>query len=159
MSNDQLFKTPKDHERGMSLLLDPKTTQDTALTAEQRREYGPEGLLPHVAESSPENSSMANARNLPRESTSVGSNNAEPRRASMHPRNSSAKPAERSIAASSPQISQTLRAEERTATALPNDLGDLEETDIRSLLLSATQNIVDRIYGLFPLSDETSERS
>jgi hypothetical protein len=77
----------------------------------------------------------------------------------MHPRNSSAKPAERSIAVSSPQISQTLRAEERTATALLNDLGDLEETDIRSLLLSATQNIVDRIYGLFPLSDETSERS
>jgi hypothetical protein len=76
----------------------------------------------------------------------------------MHHRNSSAKPAERSIAVSSSQISQTLRAEERTATA-PNDLGDLEETDIRSLLLSATQNIVDRIYGLFPLSDETSERS
>jgi malate dehydrogenase (oxaloacetate-decarboxylating)(NADP+) len=53
MSNDQLFKTPKDHVRGISLLPDPKKTRDTALTAEQRREYGLEGLLPHVAESSP----------------------------------------------------------------------------------------------------------
>ena len=101
---------------------------------------------------------MANAHNLPRESTSVGSENAEPRRASIHPKNSSAKPAQRSIAVSSSQISRTLRAEERTATALPNDLGDLEETDIRSQLLSATQDIVDRIHELFPLSDEPSER-
>jgi hypothetical protein len=102
---------------------------------------------------------MTNSRNLSPKFTSVGSKNAEPKRASIHPKNSSVTPAQRSIAVSSQQILRTLRTEERTGAALPNDLGDLEETDIRSLLLSATQSIVDRIHGLFPLSDEPSESS
>jgi len=47
---NQLFKTPKDYVSGVSMLHDPKKTQDTAFTAEQRREYGLEGLLPHAVE-------------------------------------------------------------------------------------------------------------
>ena len=40
---NQLFKTPKDYVRGIPMLHDPKKTQDTAFTAEQRRENGLEG--------------------------------------------------------------------------------------------------------------------
>ena len=47
---NQLFKTPKDYVRGVPMLHDPKKTQDTAFTVEQRREYGLEGLLPHAVE-------------------------------------------------------------------------------------------------------------
>jgi hypothetical protein len=40
-------KTPKDYVRGISLLHDAKKTQeDTAFSAQQRQEYGLDGLLP-----------------------------------------------------------------------------------------------------------------
>jgi malate dehydrogenase (oxaloacetate-decarboxylating)(NADP+) len=45
---NQLFKTPMGHLRGISLLHDSTKTHDTAFTANERREYGLEGLLPHA---------------------------------------------------------------------------------------------------------------
>jgi malate dehydrogenase (oxaloacetate-decarboxylating)(NADP+) len=48
----QTTKTrPTDGPRGQALLDDPVTNKGTAFTAEERREYGLEGLLPHAVES------------------------------------------------------------------------------------------------------------
>ena len=48
----QTTKTPPtDGPRGQALLNDPVTNKGTAFTAEERREFGLEGLLPHAVES------------------------------------------------------------------------------------------------------------
>ena len=48
----QTTKTrPTDGPRGQTLLDDPVANKGTAFTAEERREYGLEGLLPHAVES------------------------------------------------------------------------------------------------------------
>ena len=47
----QTTKRPTDGPRGQALLNDPVTNKGTAFTAEERREYGLEGLLPHAVES------------------------------------------------------------------------------------------------------------
>jgi malate dehydrogenase (oxaloacetate-decarboxylating)(NADP+) len=46
-----------DGPRGQALLDDPVPNKGTAFTAEERREYGLEGLLPHAVEASTGSSS------------------------------------------------------------------------------------------------------
>ena len=48
---NQVFKTATDPLRGMPMLQDHARNRDTAFTAEERRRFGLEGLLPHAVES------------------------------------------------------------------------------------------------------------
>jgi hypothetical protein len=101
---------------------------------------------------------MAHSRTLPRESMFADSTAAGSRSVSLHRVTSSPKPAKRPIAASITPSPPTVRTEAELAAALPADLGGLEGV-IHSLLSSALEKIVDRIYRQSLRSDDQSERS
>src|SRR6202171_2437985 len=101
---------------------------------------------------------MAHSRTIPRESMFADSTAAGSRSVSLHRVTSSPKPAKRPIAASIAPSPPTLRTEAGLAAALPADLGGLEGV-IHSLLSSALEKIVDRIYRESLRTDDRSRRS
>src|SRR5713226_4179796 len=103
-------------------------------------------------------SSMANSTTIPRESMSIDSTATGSRSVAIHCITSSPKPpVKRPITVSITPSPRTLRIEAQAAAALPADLGGLEGV-IHSLLSSALEKIVDRMYRTSLQSDDQSGR-
>jgi Transcriptional regulatory protein, C terminal len=127
---------------------------------------------------------MSHPRTVPKEFTSAAPRAAEPSSASIHHIASPPKHGQPRITVSSPQIPRTLRTEVEIV-ALPADLDGLpspvrsttkvrfvkvvevlfndagsvsEETVVHSVLLSALEEMVDRMRGAFPRSDHPSKQ-
>jgi Transcriptional regulatory protein, C terminal len=100
---------------------------------------------------------MADSRTIHRESIFADSTAAGSRSVSIHRRTSSTKPVKRPITVSITPSPRTLRTEAQVAAALPADLSGLGV--IHSLLSSALEKIVDRMYGESLRSDDQSRRS
>jgi DNA-binding response OmpR family regulator len=96
---------------------------------------------------------MANSTTIPRESMSADSTAAGSRSVAIYRITSSTRPVKRSITPSP----RTLRTEAPAAAALPANLSGLEGV-IHSLLLSAFEKIVDRMYRTSLRSDDQSRR-
>jgi len=100
---------------------------------------------------------MADSGTISRESMFADSTAAGSRSVSIHRMTSPTKPVN-PITVSITPSRRTLRAEAQVAAALPADLGDLEGV-IHSLLLSALEKIVDRMYRESLRTDDQSRRS
>ena len=96
---------------------------------------------------------MANSTTIPRESMSTDSTAAGSRSVAIHRITSSTKPAKRPITVSITPSPRTLRTEALAAAALSG-----LEGVIHSLLSSALEKIVDRMYRASLRSDEQSRR-
>jgi Transcriptional regulatory protein, C terminal len=101
---------------------------------------------------------MADSTTIPRESMFADSTAAGSGSVSMHRMTSSTEPVKRPINVSITSSPRTLRTEAQVAAALPADLGGLEGV-IHSLLSSALEKIVDRLYRESLRSDDQSRRS
>jgi hypothetical protein len=100
---------------------------------------------------------MANSTTIHRESMSADSTAAGSRSVAIHRITSSTRPVKRPVTASITPSPRTLRTEAPAAAALPADLSGLEGV-IHSLLSSALEKIVDRMYGAPLRGDDQSRR-
>jgi hypothetical protein len=127
---------------------------------------------------------MGHSRTVPKQFTSAASRAAEPSSASIHHIDSPPKPGQPRITVSSPQMPRTLRTEVEIV-ALPADLDGFpstvrsttkvrfakevevlfndngsvsEETVVHSVLLSALEEMVDRMRSAFSRSDHPSKQ-
>src|SRR5258708_11399705 len=100
---------------------------------------------------------MANSTTIPRESMSANSTAAGSRSVAIHRLTSSTRSVRRPITVSITPSPRTLRTEAQAAPALPADLRGLEGV-IHSLLLSALEQTVDRMYGASLRSYDQSRR-
>jgi DNA-binding response OmpR family regulator len=101
---------------------------------------------------------MADSTTIHRESMFADSTAVGLGSASMHRMTSSTEPVKRPIDVSITPSQRTLRTNAPAAAALPADLGGLEGV-IHSLLSSALEKIVDRLYRESLRSDDQSGRS
>src|SRR6266851_8546398 len=101
---------------------------------------------------------MAHSRTILRESMFADSMDAGSRSVSPHRVTSSTKPVKRPIAVSITPSPPALRTEAQVAATLPADLGGLEGV-IHSLLSSALEKIVDRMYRESLRTDSSIESS
>src|SRR5882757_1515592 len=100
---------------------------------------------------------MANSTTIHRESRSADSTAARSRSVAIHRLTSSTKPLKRPITVSTTPSPRTLRTDAQAAAALPANLSGSEGV-IHSLLLSAFEKIVDRMYRTSLRSDDRSRR-